>query len=150
MKNFRTFALACAAAMAVFSMASCNKGGDEPTPISVITITMQPTAPATLTEGEIPADTRLTVAASVTENATLTYQWYSNTTATNEGGTIIDDATSASYTLPTDLAEGTYYYFCELSAEGAESKRTDPVTVTVSAAPTDDDINFGKETEENW
>jgi len=43
--------------------------------------------------------------------SSITYQWYSNTTASNTGGTIISGATSASYTPPTHTA-GTRYYYC--------------------------------------
>jgi hypothetical protein len=128
---------AAALAIAAVALTGCGKddGGDGPeTPAApVITITTQPTAPAALTEGEIPADTKLTVAASVTEGKTLSYQWYSNTSAGNTGGTAISGATANTYTLPTTLAAGTYYYFCEVAAEGATAVRSNAVTVTVAA-----------------
>lgn len=41
----------------------------------------------------------------------LTYQWYSNTEDNNTNGTIITDATAASYT-PSTEAVGTTYYYC--------------------------------------
>lgn len=40
-----------------------------------------------------------------------TYQWYSNTTNSNVNGTIINDATSATYSVPTGTKD-TYYYYC--------------------------------------
>jgi hypothetical protein len=43
---------------------------------------------------------------------TLTYQWYLNTTASNSGGTLISGATASSYSTPTSLTAGTYYYYC--------------------------------------
>ncbi|PJJ09953.1 hypothetical protein CLU83_3336 [Flavobacterium sp. 1] len=43
--------------------------------------------------------------------ASLTYQWYSNSTASNSGGTLISGATSSSYT-PLTTAAGTKYYYC--------------------------------------
>jgi hypothetical protein len=52
--------------------------------------------------------TALTVTATGTS---ITYQWYSNTTASNSGGSLISGATSASYTPPTNVA-GTRYYYC--------------------------------------
>lgn len=107
---------------------------DDSKPIPVITITAQPTDSDELTEGSIPVDTKLTVEANVTEDATISYQWYSNTTLSNENGTIISGATGESYTIPATLEEGTHYYYCELNAEGAEPKRTNPVTVTVLSA----------------
>ena len=45
------------------------------------------------------------------DGGTLSYQWYSNSTATNSGGTLISGATSAGYTPSTAVA-GTLYYYC--------------------------------------
>jgi hypothetical protein len=54
-------------------------------------------------------------ALSVTATGTgLTYQWYSNATASNTDGITIEDATSASYTPLTNTA-GTIYYYCVVS-----------------------------------
>ncbi|MFV0376111.1 MAG: hypothetical protein ACK5JD_02275 [Mangrovibacterium sp.] len=43
--------------------------------------------------------------------SSLTYQWYSNTTASSTGGTLISGATSATYT-PSASTVGTLYYYC--------------------------------------
>lgn len=68
-------------------------------------------------------------ALSVTATGTaLTYQWYSNTTASNSGGTIIPGALSSTYTPPTTVA-GTFYYYAIV--DGACSS---PVTSDVSGA----------------
>ena len=56
------------------------------------------------------APTALTVTAARSDNGTLSYQWYRNTTNSTTGGTIITGATTASYTPPVD-APGTVYYF---------------------------------------
>ncbi len=128
MKRFLLLASICAFVCAAI-MSSCKK--DDPAP--VITVSVQPVAPANLVEGSIAGS--LTVAAAATEGATLTYQWFSNTSANSTDGTAIEGATGASYTLPTDLAPGEYYYFCEIGAEGAESVRTGVVTVTVNEKP---------------
>ncbi|MBR4060157.1 MAG: DUF4962 domain-containing protein [Lachnospiraceae bacterium] len=94
------------------------------TPTSVITIGTQPTG-ATV---EVNAEATLTVAATATENAAVTYQWYSCTDADKTGATEIRGATSATYKVtPTEL--GTTYYYCEVSAYGAESKLSDVVSV---------------------
>jgi hypothetical protein len=100
-------------------------------PVPAITIGKQPTAPAELTEGEIPADTKLTVEATATEGVTLAYQWHTYDPEADELFEAIEGATSASYTLPATLAVGTYYYVCEITAEGAAAVQTDPVKVTV-------------------
>ena len=90
------------------------------------TITAQPSG-ATYTVGDTPS------ALSVTASGTsLTYQWYSNTTATNSGGTSISGATSASYT-PSASAAGTFYYYCVVSS-GSCSTASNAVTITVNAA----------------
>jgi len=111
---------------------SCKQDKDKPTP--VITITMQPVN-TNVTEGNISGS--LLVAASVTEEVTLSYQWYSTTSAINSGGTSLGaDSRSANFTIPTTLTVGgsPYYYFCEVSAtSGAEPKRSATAMVTVVA-----------------
>lgn len=47
---------------------------------------------------------------SVGEGFGLTYQWYSNTTASNSGGTPISGANSNSFTPPSTTTGITYYY----------------------------------------
>jgi len=44
------------------------------------------------------------------------YQWYSNTTESNEGGTAISGATGETYTIPDGLKAGNYYYYCVITA----------------------------------
>lgn len=86
-------------------------------------ITTQPsTTVQNLCQGS--AATALSVAATGT---TLTYQWYSNTTATTSGGTPVGTS-SASYT-PVTTATGTLYYYCVVSAACGVS-----VTSNVSGA----------------
>jgi len=97
----------------------------------VITISTQPSS-RSVTAGSISGS--LSIAASVTQSATLSYQWYSNTTNSNSGGTAISGATGSSYTIPTTLAAGTYYYFVEVRATGgATAVRSSVASVTVSA-----------------
>jgi endo-1,4-beta-xylanase len=70
---------------------------------------------------------------SAAESA-LTYQWFSNTTSSNVGGTAIDGATDASFEIPTDLTAGAYYFYCIVSADGVADAVSDAATVTVTAA----------------
>jgi gliding motility-associated-like protein len=49
---------------------------------------------------------------------TITYQWYSNTTNSNTGGTIIIGATSINYTPPTFTVSGNYFYYVIISLTG--------------------------------
>lgn len=53
------------------------------------------------------ATAALSVSAS---GSNLSYQWYSNTVASNVGGTLIPGATSATY-LPSSAVPGTQYYY---------------------------------------
>ncbi len=80
----------------------------------------------------------LTVAASAADGHVLSYQWYSNTSAGNEGGTAIDGATDASYAFPADKSAGSYYYYCVVTATRTDNNETAAVTsdaakVTVNA-----------------
>ena len=97
----------------------------------VITLLIEP-QDSTVTVGSI--EESLALEATVTNGAEMTYQWYSNTTATSTGGTEIDGATESVFALPTTLTIGTYYYYCDISAEEAESVTSNVVTVTVEAA----------------
>jgi len=99
----------------------------------VITINTHPVSPSAFTYGNISGN--LSAAASAT-GGELSYQWYRNTTPVNTGGTeVVTGGTSASFTIPTNLETGTYYYFCEVRATGgAISKRSDVATVTVNRA----------------
>ncbi len=98
--------------------------------IPVISIITQPAAATTVTEGDAAA--KLDIDASVTEGASLQYQWYSNTTAQTSGGTAIAGATSKTFAIPGTLTPGTYYYYCIVSAQGAQSVTSNVATVTVA------------------
>ncbi|MDR0303919.1 MAG: C10 family peptidase [Chitinispirillales bacterium] len=76
-----------------------------------ITIHSQPLATTTVTQGVITQS--LTVEASASGGASLSYQWYGY----NGGWVKIDGATSASYKLPTDLSVGEHYYYCNVDAK---------------------------------
>jgi formylglycine-generating enzyme required for sulfatase activity len=52
----------------------------------------------------------LTVSASVSDEGTLGYQWYSHTENSNENGTLIYGETAAHYTPPTAALGVAYYY----------------------------------------
>ena len=68
--------------------------------------------------------------------AQLTYQWYGNTTASNENGTAIAGATSATYAAD-GLDAGLYYFYAVASGtgiDGAVSATSDVATVTIGKA----------------
>ena len=47
-----------------------------------------------------------------------TYQWFSNTSNTNTGGTLIATATNNSYTPPVFTNAGNFYFYVEISLDG--------------------------------
>ena len=75
---------------------------------------------------------------SIVANSTsaITYQWYSNTTATNSGGTPIPDQTSAALTDQTSLTTSgsPYYFYCVATADcdSHPAATSDCFTVTVT------------------
>lgn len=78
------------------------------------------------------------LAVDVISNGTLSYQWYSNTTNSTEGGTAIENAVEASY-VPSTEKTGTYYYYCIITnTKAAENNQTvsDVVSVVVDVDPT--------------
>lgn len=97
-----------------------------------ITVTAQP-ADLELVAGAIDENDLIAAAFTVSDGSTPALQWYSNNADSNEGGAAIDGATAASYAIPTDTAEGTYYYYCVATWEGV-TQASDPVTVAVAAA----------------
>jgi uncharacterized protein YcfL len=99
--------------------------------VPVITITSQP-EDLTVTEGSITGS--ISVQAEVTGNLDLAYQWYSNTTDSNQKGVLIADAITNELSIPTDLTEATYYYYCVVSSNGATSVASETATVTVETA----------------
>lgn len=77
-------------------------------------ITEQPTETQSLCVGGTASE--LSVAYDG-DGGNTTYQWYSNTTASNSGGTLITGATQDTYTPPAFTAEGTYYYYVTVDFE---------------------------------
>ena len=105
-------------------------------PASAPTITAQP-GDASLTYGYTTGAT-LTVGATAAEEHTVSkYQWYSCVDASGTDPKAIDGATGASYTVPTGLSAGNYYYCCYVTAKRTDNSNTqtavsDVATVTVS------------------
>jgi gliding motility-associated-like protein len=76
------------------------------------TVTLQPIVTQTLCQGITPQDLEVTVTGGL--GSVYTYQWYSNTTNTNSGGTLIFGATNPIFRPPTANV-GTLYYYVEIS-----------------------------------
>ncbi|MFC5284532.1 fibrinogen-like YCDxxxxGGGW domain-containing protein [Pedobacter alpinus] len=88
----------------------------------------------------------LSVAAS---GQNITYQWFSNTSTSNTGGTLIPDATNASF-IPPSTNLGTTYYYVVVSdsvAPPITSTVSGPINIvnlpTLSISPSSTTINRG-------
>lgn len=90
-------------------------------------ISLQPTATQNLCVG-VTIPSPLTVSYSG-GTGTPSYQWFSNTTNTTTGGSIITGANSASYTPPAFTGTGNYYYYVTIALSG-----TNCLPVTSNAA----------------
>jgi len=68
---------------------------------------------------------------------TASYQWYSNTSAFNTGGTAINGATNATYTPPPFTASGTFYYYAAVSSTGTgcDAAASAPAAIVVVNDP---------------
>ncbi|WP_298238068.1 PKD domain-containing protein [uncultured Algibacter sp.] len=60
---------------------------------------------------------------------TFTYQWYSNSSNSNSGGTIIPGETGINYTSPVFNSAGAFYYYVTITADGSGCS---PVTSEVA------------------
>ena len=83
----------------------------------------------------------LLVAASVTDGGTLSYQWFSNTTNSNTGGTLIPGAQGTIFAAPTGTT-GTFHYYVVVTNTNAAVNGTqtadavsNAATVVVNTAP---------------
>lgn len=112
-------------------------------PIKVYTapnpkITEQPAEELKLTYGDTTGNV-LSVEAEAATGNTISYQWYYKDNPTLVSGTKIDNATGASYTVPTDQNVGTtLYYYCVVTEKdqfgGEMSSKSNLAAVTVNKA----------------
>lgn len=104
---------------------------DEPTDIVVpedaqIQVSTQP-QDAKVKNG---TTTSLAVVAAATDGTPVSYQWYTNTKNSNQGGTAILGATDKTYS-PATAEKGTYYYYCIVSAGSLTAVTTRAAQVNV-------------------
>jgi hypothetical protein len=90
----------------------------------------------------------LSVAASVDDGGLLSYQWYSNSINSNQGGTLISGATNAEFNPDTSQPSNLYYYVTvtntNANVNGSQTalSTSNPVEIVVihgSGAGKDDD-----------
>jgi hypothetical protein len=122
------------------SVVARNSSGDS-LPSSLVvavgvstSITSQPSTSAQ----SVCLGTAATSISVVADGASLTYQWYSNVSASNSGGTLIPGAASSSYT-PTYVGGTTLYYYCVVGGLCPPTSITSNVSgaVTISGIPSD-------------
>lgn len=82
-------------------------------PLEAPTISAQTIADATYKKNS--AATPLSVTGATSENGNLSYQWYSNTSNTTVGGTLLNGETGTTFTPQTNKNVGATYYYCEVT-----------------------------------
>lgn len=97
----------------------------------VITLSSQP-QDMSVTAGAISG--ALSVSSTASNGKTVSYQWRkANQDSISGPNYIIPGATSNTFILPSDLIEGSYYYYCVLNADGCFQETSAVATVTVNA-----------------
>jgi gliding motility-associated-like protein len=127
----------------VVSILPNSTGCSTTSAIATITVTAGPSVssqPANQTRCIGGTFTALSVATSG-GSGTPTYQWYSNTANSNNGGTLITGATNTTFTVPSNLSAtaGVTYYYCVISFSatgGCSVISSNAAALTVLATPT--------------
>ncbi|MDP4818334.1 MAG: hypothetical protein NWR69_04910, partial [Flavobacteriales bacterium] len=102
-----------------FAGTNCGSVTTDASQIIVVadpTITTQPIATDSLCVGGTPATLSVASTGGV---GTPTYQWYSNTTNSNIGGTTIPGAASDTYSPPATTVVGSEYFYAEITLSGS-------------------------------
>jgi uncharacterized protein (TIGR02145 family) len=94
-------------------------------------ITTQPLASANLCNTQ-------TQTLSVANTGSATYQWYSNSVNSTCGATAISGATTATYTPPATVVNGTAYFFVKVSVNCTQIflSNISAITTTITTTPT--------------
>lgn len=117
------------------SSGGCSGITSDPALIEVMplpVISVQPMVTQEVCVGAAPA-TPLTVSHSG-GTGTASYQWYSNTSNSNSGGTLIPAATSSSYTPSAFNLVGNYYYYAVVTLSGTGCGTVTSATANISVA----------------
>lgn len=91
---------------------------------SGLKVTVQPAAP------NYPAEKTIRVSASGT--GSLSYRWYHYSAQDAEASIAEGVSDTSTYTLPDNLAQGTHFYYCNVSDESGNSIATNVVTISVT------------------
>lgn len=112
-----------------------RKGNLYPSGITVTypcTVVALPTISVEASATSVMTNEVVTLTATVTGNPAPAIQWYSNTTASNVGGTAIENANAATYAPATNVIGTFYYYAVASNSEG--SATSDVVSLTVAGS----------------
>ena len=139
-------------AFALSVMASNACGSASPNPATFIVTPGNPCAISIV--GHSPASKSVSVQAgtsptlSVTANSAnaITYQWYSNTSASTSGGTALGGQTSASLSGQTSLAAGNHYFYCVATASCGSNPTATSDVFTVSVTQNVETLQLGSGT----
>jgi gliding motility-associated-like protein len=119
-----------------FQNGACSNISSTPTLVTVVadlSVSTQPNSPFTICQGTTLTNPISIVAQGGT--GTITYQWYSNTSASTTGGTAIPTATLASYNPGVVNTPGTYYYYAIVSASGNGCENTTSNVASLTVNP---------------
>ena len=100
-----------------------------------VLLTSQPTAPSAVCLNASSNTISVTATGS-----NLTYQWYSNTANGTTGATAIANATSNSFSIPTNVA-GTKYYYAVVTGSCASSVTSNIVSQVVNTSTFNPDVS---------
>ncbi|WP_296381770.1 PKD domain-containing protein [Winogradskyella sp.] len=121
-----------------FSTGGCNEITSDTAEIIVANTTqidMQPLNTQSICEGGTSEELSITVSGGA---GVASYQWFSNTTNSNTGGTLITGATAPNYTPPAFTSTGNFYYYVEVSyiTSGCAGLTSDVSEIIVVNDPT--------------
>ncbi|MEI7508080.1 MAG: PKD domain-containing protein [Flavobacterium sp.] len=127
-----------------YCLISLSSGGCSGLTSSIATVTINPLPTITtqpLSSQNICVGVTIPSPLSVSYTGgtgSVTYQWYSNTSNSNSGGTLITGATNSSYTPSTFITAGTYFYYVivNLSGNGCNNVTSNVAEVIVYDDPT--------------
>ncbi|MBC7641858.1 MAG: PKD domain-containing protein, partial [Flavobacterium sp.] len=119
-----------------FSSGGCNSINSNIAKIEIFdngSITTQPITTQNLCVGVTISSPLTTV--STGGDGTKTYQWYSNSTNTNTGGTAINGANNINFTPTVFNTAGTYYYYVTISFSNTSCVPTTSNVATIIVLP---------------
>lgn len=113
---------------------SCGKSAELTGSITMNSACSAPIVNALSSQSQnVKQNSNVQVAVSVTNGVSPTYQWYSNTTASTSGGTLLNGATSSTYSF-TASTVGTSYMYCIVTNNCTGNKTgTSPIFTIVTA-----------------